>query len=61
MGPWAEVAAPDMASRAKQLMERLIPPARRQMIVIEEKRRNVVWGNTQLTLRVREYPKSKNE
>ncbi len=42
-------------------MERLIPPARRQMAVIEEKRRDVVWGNTQLMLRVREYPKSKNE
>ncbi|GLC35467.1 hypothetical protein PLESTB_000204200 [Pleodorina starrii] len=46
---------------AEQLLKRLIPPARDGLRRIEALRRKVIWGDTQITLRVRQYPKSKDE
>ncbi|KAG2438879.1 hypothetical protein HYH02_010677 [Chlamydomonas schloesseri] len=50
-----------MSSNVRQLISRLIPPARKQFEHLQAHRRDVVWGNTQITLRVRQYPKSKDE
>ncbi|GIL62359.1 hypothetical protein Vafri_16524 [Volvox africanus] len=46
---------------ARELLKRLIPPAKEAFARLEAYRRNVVWADTQITLRVRQYPKSKDE
>lgn len=48
-------------STAKELLARLLPTWRNRLINLNAKRRQVLWGDTQVVLRVRDYPKSKTE
>ncbi|PNH04129.1 50S ribosomal protein L28 [Tetrabaena socialis] len=48
-------------SAARRLLSQLIPPAQKKLDFLEATRRQKVWGNTVVTLRVRSYPKSKDQ
>ncbi len=46
---------------AKELLGRLMPAYQGKLVNLLEKRRSTLWGSTRLTLRLRKYPKSKDE
>ncbi|EFJ50246.1 hypothetical protein VOLCADRAFT_120673 [Volvox carteri f. nagariensis] len=49
------------AASAQELLKRLIPPAQEAFARLQACKRKVIWGDNQITLRVRQYPKSKDE
>lgn len=47
--------------RGTELLTRLIPTAAKSLERILTNQRGTLWGNTELKLRVRKYPKSGEE
>ncbi|GIL85510.1 hypothetical protein Vretimale_13369 [Volvox reticuliferus] len=46
---------------AQELLKQLVPYAKEGFARLEACRRKVVWGNSPIMLRVRQYPKSKDK
>lgn len=49
------------SSRSAELLGRLIPSARQSLQRVLSNQRQMLWGDTSMSLRVRKYPKSGEE